>query len=110
MPKDQGILKWLTKVYRVSRGFELGTFDPSLLTIMMTEQSKKWNSLALGYISDAGTIVHNFATNLIWLICPDEHVRSVSTSLLTGDLLERYMKTVAQVVFVLQVERSVQPV
>lgn len=38
-PKSHSILQWLTKVYRDSRWFELGTFDPSLLAITMREQS-----------------------------------------------------------------------
>ncbi|KAH6664599.1 dynamin family protein [Halenospora varia] len=41
----------LTEVYRASRGFKLGTFDPSLLTIIIKEQLKKWDSIALGYIN-----------------------------------------------------------
>lgn len=57
LPSTQGIHEWLTRVYRASRGFELGTFDPSLLAITIREQSKNWNGLALGYISDAITIV-----------------------------------------------------
>lgn len=109
MPSNQGIHEWLTKVYRASRGFELGTFDPSLLAITMREQSKKWNSLALGYVSDAVTIVHNFIVELLRLICPDERVRRGLISLLSDDLLERYKKALDQVVFVLQVERTEKP-
>jgi hypothetical protein len=109
MPLNQGIHEWLTEVYCASRGFELGTFDPSLLAITMREQSKKWNSLALGYVSDAVTIVHNFFTELLRIVCPDARVRRGLISLLTDHLLERYKKAVDQVVFVLQVERSEKP-
>jgi hypothetical protein len=108
-PESQGILEWLTTVYRASRGFELGTFDPSLLAITMKEQSKKWDSIALGYISDVVTIVHNFVTELLRVICPDERVRNGLTSLLIDGLLERYKKAIAQVEFILQVERSEKP-
>lgn len=108
-PDSRGILEWLTKVYRSSRGFELGTFDPSLLAITMREQSKKWSSIALGYISDVVTIVHNFVTELLQLICPDERVRNGLTSLLVDGLLKRYKKVISQVEFVLQVERSEKP-
>jgi hypothetical protein len=108
-PENQGILEWLTKVYRASRGFELGTFDPSLLAITMREQSKKWNGIALGYISDAVTIVHKFVTELFGLICLDERVRDGLISILMDGLLERYKNAVAQVDFVLQVERSEKP-
>jgi hypothetical protein len=109
MPETQGILEWLTVVYRASRGFELGTFDPSLLAITMREQSKKWDGIALGYISDVVTIVHSFVTRLLQVICPDERVRTGLTSLLVDGLRERYKKAIAQVEFILQVERSEKP-
>ena len=108
-PDSQGILEWLTEVYRSSRGFELGTFDPSLLAITMKEQSKKWSSIALGYVSDVVTIVHSFVTELLPLICPDERVRNGLTTLLMDGLLERYRRAVTQVEFVLQVERAEKP-
>ncbi|OBT86907.1 hypothetical protein VE02_04368 [Pseudogymnoascus sp. 03VT05] len=109
IPENQGTLKWLTKVYCNSRGFELGTFDPSLLAITMREQSKKWNGISLGYISDVVTITHNFVTELLRLTCPDERVRNGLTSILMDGLLERYKSAVGQVEFVLQVERSEKP-
>lgn len=74
--------------------FRMGTFDPSLLVITIGEQSKKWNSIALGYISDITTILHSFVTNLLWFICPDKRVRGGLISLLMGDLLEQYKKAV----------------
>ncbi|KAH6662694.1 dynamin family protein [Halenospora varia] len=49
--RSKAFLKMLTEVYRASRGFKLGTFDPSLLAIIIKEQSKKWDSIALGYIN-----------------------------------------------------------
>jgi hypothetical protein len=75
----------------------------------MREQSKKWNSIATGYISDVVTIVHNFIAELLQLICPETRVRNGLTSLLIDGLLERYKKSIAQVDFVLQVERSEEP-
>lgn len=101
-----GILEWLTEVYEASRGFEMGTFDPSLLVITMGEQSKKWSRIALGYISDVATVVHRFITNLLRIICADERVLRGLTQLLIGSLREQYKKTVAQVNFILQVEAS----
>lgn len=108
-PENGRILEWLTKVYCASRGFELGTFDPSLLAIAMREQSKNWDCIAFGYISDVVTIVHGFVTNLPQVICPDERVRSGLTSMLVDGLRERYRKAIDQVAFVLQVEPAEKP-
>ncbi|KAI9873351.1 MAG: hypothetical protein M1830_000509 [Pleopsidium flavum] len=74
-PESRGILDWLTSGYRTSRGFELGTFDSSLLALAMKEQSKKWNCIA----------------------------RARLISMLMDELVERYRKAFAQVEFVLQV-------
>ncbi|KUJ09882.1 uncharacterized protein LY89DRAFT_700964 [Mollisia scopiformis] len=106
VPLKHGIHDWLTSVYNESRGFELGTFDPSLLAITLTKQSMKWDSIALGYVSDAATIVHNFITDLLQLVCPDDRVRNGLMCLLIDELLERYKRAVDQVKFVLEVEKS----
>lgn len=34
-PNDESILIWLTEVYTAFRRFEIETFDPSLLTIII---------------------------------------------------------------------------
>ncbi|MCJ1386401.1 hypothetical protein MMC17_009527 [Xylographa soralifera] len=108
-PIAQGVRSWLTKVYRTSRGFELGTFDSSLLAITMKSQSSKWNGLALGYISDIVTIAHSFIFDLLRLLCPNERVRSGLISVLMDELVERYKKAFDQIKFILHVERTGTP-
>lgn len=108
-PESRGILQWLTTVYRSSRGFELETFDPSLLAITMREQSQRWNVIARGYISDTVTIVHNFVVELLHLVCSDTRVHNGLSFLLMDGLLDRYKKAIAQVEYILSVERSKKP-
>lgn len=109
LPKGDGILTWLTTVYHGSRGFEMGTFDSSLLALTWKEQSRKWDDIASGYISDVIAVAHNFVTDLIPHICPDERVRAGLTSVLMDGLVERYKTALTQVEFILQVERSGRP-
>ena len=52
--------EWLGQIYKRSRGFELGSFDSSILATTMKMQSEKWTSIAMGYISDVVAIVHHF--------------------------------------------------
>ncbi|PVH75851.1 hypothetical protein DL98DRAFT_426768, partial [Cadophora sp. DSE1049] len=66
-------------------------------------------SIALGYVSDVVTYVHNFVTILLHVICSDERVRDGLTSILIDGLVERDKKSVSQVDFVLQIERSEKP-
>lgn len=100
------ILTWLEKTYLGVRGFELGTFNPSSLQVIMKMQSTKWTNLAMGYISDAVVIVHRFIVEVLELVCPDGTVRSRLLTLMQCDLIERYKDAIAQVRFLLSVERD----
>lgn len=40
-PSNKPILPWMTHIYNNSRGFELGTFNVSLLTLLWKKQSVK---------------------------------------------------------------------
>lgn len=108
-PIADGMHSWLTTVYRTSRGFELGTFDSSLLAITMKNQSEKWGGLALGYISDIVTIVHSFVSDLLALVCPAERTRAGLFSMLMDELVERYKNAFDQIRFILRVERTGTP-
>ncbi len=57
-PRSESFRVWPKDVYRNSRGFGIGTLNPSLLAVIMKRQSMKWEGLALGCISDIMTIVH----------------------------------------------------
>ncbi|OJJ30575.1 hypothetical protein ASPWEDRAFT_187956 [Aspergillus wentii DTO 134E9] len=105
-PSDEGIIAWINKLYRTSRGFEIGTFNSSLLATIMKKQSTKWKRLALVYISDVITMIHIFITEVIEKVCPDDRVRSNILSALMDDLIKKYKNAVEQVEFLLNVEKS----
>ena len=108
-PKPIGIKPWLEGVYRTSRGFELGTFDASILPIVWKKQSANWDALALGYISDIVSIVHGYTLDLLQAICEDERILVGIGDVLFEQLLERYKKAIDHTRFVLSVERSGTP-
>lgn len=105
LPRDDNILGWIEKLYSTSRGFEIGTFSPLLLSTIMKKQSSKWTGLALGYISDAISMIHNFLVRVLESVCPDDRVRGNLLSVLMDDLLIKYKNAVEQVEFLLHVER-----
>ncbi|MCJ1463406.1 hypothetical protein MMC07_002013 [Pseudocyphellaria aurata] len=105
----QDIMPWLKSIYTSSRGFELGTFDPVLISLIWKKQSVNWDGLALGYISDVIIIVHRFIRSLLRAICLDERVLNELTFILMEDLRTRYRKAIDQVQFILQVERAGTP-
>ncbi len=107
-PKN-GIKPWLESVYSNSRGFELGTFDASILPIVWKKQSANWEELALGYISDIVSVVHGFTRDLLAIICTDERTLNGVADLLFEQLLDRYRRAIDHTKFVLTVERSGTP-
>lgn len=108
-PTSSDILPWLTEVYKTSRGFELGTFDSSLLAKTMKSQSANWELIATGYIKDIITLAHTFITDLLRLICPDLRMQESLISVLMDDLVQRYKDALSHVKFLLHVERTGTP-
>ncbi|KAL8684384.1 MAG: hypothetical protein Q9224_006388 [Gallowayella concinna] len=104
-PRD-GIKRWIANVYKASRGFELGTFDPSLIPIMWKQQSSNWNSLALGYTSDIISMAHNYTVTMLNEISQDDRVAGGLLSVMMDKLTERYKRAIEQTHFILEVERN----
>ena len=109
LPKSVGIKQWLEEVYKSSRGFELGTFDASLLPLIWKKQSANWEALALGYVGDIVSLVHSFTMDLLANICKDPRARQGLRSVLLDQLTDRYKKSIDHTRFLLAVERSGTP-
>ena len=109
LPSLFGIKRWLEDVYKNSRGFELGTFDASLLRIIWKKQSANWEALALGYVDDIVSLVHSFTVDLLAKICKDPRARQGLYSVLLDQLTDRYKKSIEHTKFLLVVERSGTP-
>ena len=108
-PDSKAIIPWLTNMYTTSRGFELGTFDASLLPIIWKKQSINWDALSLGYLSDIVDIVHTFSMQLLSVLCDDNRLlREISATLLDA-MLERYKKAMDHTRFLLEVEKEGTP-
>jgi hypothetical protein len=106
---EEGIVEWIRKQYGRSRGFELGTFDASIVPILWKQQSAKWDEYALGYISDIISLVHDFLLELLSAVCLDNRVREGLLSVLMEPITDRYRKAVDHVKFILEVERAGTP-
>ena len=108
-PKPTGIMFWLDQVYKNSRRFGLGTLDASILLNIWKKQSINWNNIALGYVSDIVSLVHNFIVTLLSAICEDQRIQSALMSVLMDGLLERYKKSFDHAQFILDVEKLGTP-
>lgn len=101
--------KWLRDIYASGRGFDIGSFDASILALAMKKQSTKWSDIGLGYISDVIVIVHHFIMSALNALCFDEALTAALTSTLSEGLTERYRKSIAHVEFLLEIERDDTP-
>lgn len=105
-PLSENIIGWIEREYKSSRGFELGTFNPSILPILFQELSTKWENLAGAYVTDIIATIHHFGNTVLRRLCTEERVMNALWSLLMNRLLQRYRKTVNHIYFLLQTERS----
>ncbi|KAF2806327.1 vacuolar sorting protein VPS1, dynamin [Mytilinidion resinicola] len=108
-PSDDDILEWIDKLYRDSRGFELGTFDANILGVTLKEQAANWRDLALGYVSDVIALVHGFVVDVIQRIAPSRRVSEGIKSLLLDDLTEMYRRAVNHTELLLEIELDGTP-
>lgn len=103
--KDK-LLPWIEDVFWSSRGFELGNFNPAIISTIWKAQSKNWEGLTLRHINRVILVVHRFIRDLLALVSPDERIRANILSLVIDSLCERYGNAVKHVKFCLDVERS----
>lgn len=107
--QTQGILGWIENIYRESRGFEIGTFNSSILSSVLKKQSAKWPPLAEGYICDIISMVHKFTSKALSISCGDQRLGQRILSFLLDDLMDKYRRGLSKTEFLLQIEREGTP-
>lgn len=102
----EDILLWLSNTYNQCRGFELGTFEPSMLVAILRQQTSNWASISLGFVSDVIVLVHQCIRTALEHVVPDKHVRSRLFGVLLDGLVEGYKPAISHTLFLLSVERD----
>jgi hypothetical protein len=103
---NKDIIAWIGDEYRKARGYSLEVMDPNILPMLWQEQSRNWQGIALSFVNDVITYVHDFICRLLRHVCPDSKVRSGLLSFIMDDLLKKYNNALEHVEFVLRVERN----
>jgi hypothetical protein len=103
------ILPWIKDIYQASRGFEIGTFNHTLLSTLMRKQTVKWPVLAWGYVSDIINYVHAFISEVLDDICNNHQLFTGIMSALRDDLFSAYRRGMSMNKFLLEVERGGTP-
>lgn len=103
------IKDWLLTVFYDNRGFELGTFNPSILATVMKKQTVKWVDISLGVVSDVIVMVHRFIQTALQCICSDREICRALSNTLYDELLVRYQKALDNTKFLIEVQNSSTP-
>ncbi|KAF4945214.1 hypothetical protein FGADI_12113 [Fusarium gaditjirri] len=101
-----GIMPWITQMYRRSRGVELGTFGPRVLSSAFQEQSIYWQKMATDYLSKVILSVHKFILGALEKVCYETRILNELISGLMADLLARYWDGMNRAVHLVDIERQ----
>lgn len=106
-------MAWIEENYRRSRGVELGTFSPDMLSGVFREQSKKWLTLTKQYLSMVILTVHDPIGLCLQTVCGDLEADKITrTRILNGvigELVIRYERAMGQAMLLVELERERKP-
>ncbi|GJC81414.1 interferon-induced GTP-binding protein Mx [Colletotrichum liriopes] len=108
LPK-RGIMKWIEAVHRRSRGLDLGSLSPSILSSVFREQSTKWERIVKQYLSKIILLVHRFILEALGVVCADTQVLQNVSSAILNDLCAKYEGSMDQATLLVNVERQLKP-
>lgn len=100
---------WMNDVYLQSRGLDLGTFDPHLLSMAFTEQSRKWGDMTKTYMRRIIIALHRFIAAALRSVCLEDQARSHLWSAILDALVERYKEAMKQASLLIEVEQRNKP-
>ncbi|KIW22041.1 uncharacterized protein PV07_12559 [Cladophialophora immunda] len=86
---EKGMKRWVSEVYRNSRGKELpGTYNHVLLAELFHEHSSRWIDIAQDHVHAIGNVVNEFVEAAIHHCCPDTNVADEILELVRTSLQE----------------------
>ena len=71
-PAEDGIMEWITYKYNRSKGFEIGTTNPSLMPSLFAEQSRAWGFHALNHVTQVIRKIHHFNYKVLQPRCDNQ--------------------------------------
>ncbi|KAG6010630.1 hypothetical protein E4U21_005128 [Claviceps maximensis] len=107
--QTRDIMAWISHMYSRSRGVEVGTFAPGLLSSAFREQSQNWKPMVKLYLSRVILVIHHFIVAVLGKICTDTKVFDELKSAMDDELLRRYQASMEKAVFLVDIEREAKP-
>jgi hypothetical protein len=104
-PATDGIMEWITYKYNRSKGFEIGTTNPSLMPSLFAEQSQAWGFHAQNHVMKVIRNIHHFNYKVLQYCCKDDALCGRLWDKLLHPLLPSYEKALQQASFLVEIER-----
>lgn len=104
-PAKDSIMEWVTYRYNRSKGFEIGTTNPSLMPSLFAEQSRAWGYYAQNHVMKVIRKIHHFNHKVLQYCCNDDALCERLWDKLLQPLLPSYEKALQQTSFLVEIER-----
>ena len=105
-PPHETIIPWIRREYHRSKGFEIGTFNPSLLPALYHEQIKNWRYYTLDHMNKVLKAIHSFIRQLLEFVCSDHQICERIWAVLSPHVVDSYKRALEHVTLLLQVEEA----
>jgi hypothetical protein len=105
-PAKDDIMEWITYKYNRSKGFEIGTINPSLMPSLFAEQSRAWGFHAKNHVTKVIYKIHHFIHMVLQYCCDDDTLCGRIWDKLVQPLLPSYEKALQQASFLVEIERD----
>lgn len=106
---QDNIMEWIEQLYFQSRGMDLGTFSPDLLSVAFREQSRQWEQMVRVYMGEVVRLIHHFMTKALRAVCADDDITKEIWSAIIDAVLQRYKMGVSQAMLLVEVEQCQHP-
>ncbi|KAG4443380.1 hypothetical protein IFR05_001169 [Cadophora sp. M221] len=103
------IMCWIKENHDRSKGFEIGTVNPSLLPSLFLEQSRGWGFYARQHVEAVIQTIHKFNHKALFYCGRDAVLSQRLWTKLSQLLLPTYRKALNHVSFLVQVEQDGHP-
>lgn len=108
-PLDSQDMDWLCQVYKSNQDFELGTFNATILAMVVRKQSSKWEDISLGSVSDVIVLVHRFIASALVSVRDDANIRNALAGQLSDELTRRYQNAMNSTKFFSKWRKAMYP-
>ncbi|KAJ6780592.1 hypothetical protein PWT90_07119 [Aphanocladium album] len=108
-PPIDGIMDWIKITHRQSRGREQVSFNSTLFSSALRQQTSKWMSRAEYFVSRVIHIIHQFLIDCLEVTCSDRKVRDEILSRILDHILARYTDGLQKTRSLVAMEREGDP-